>query len=59
MDVEEEDRLTMWLGDAEAAEARVRVGTVRAVFTYTLRVFSDQAGGCQAGGRKWRTECGT
>ncbi|KAI0291955.1 PRP1 splicing factor, N-terminal-domain-containing protein [Russula brevipes] len=42
MDVEEEDRLATWLGDAEAAEARGRVGTARSVLAYALRVFPDR-----------------
>ena len=42
MDVEEEDRLATWLGDAEAAESRGRVGTARAVLAYALRVFPDR-----------------
>ncbi|KAF8503245.1 hypothetical protein F5888DRAFT_1861437 [Russula emetica] len=41
MDVDEEDRFTTWLGDTEAAEARGRVGTARAVLAFTLRVFPD------------------
>ncbi|PPQ92100.1 hypothetical protein CVT25_008294, partial [Psilocybe cyanescens] len=39
MDVEEEDRFDTWVGDAEAAEARGRVGVARAVLGYALRVF--------------------
>jgi pre-mRNA-processing factor 6 len=42
MDVEEEDRLATWLGDAEAAEVRGRVGTARAVLAFALRVFPDR-----------------
>ncbi|KAN0112057.1 PRP1 splicing factor, N-terminal domain containing protein [Russula decolorans] len=42
MDVEEEDRFATWLGDAEAAEARGRVGTARAVHAFALRVFPDR-----------------
>jgi pre-mRNA-processing factor 6 len=42
MDVEEEDRLTTWLSDAEAAEARGRVGAARAILAYALRVFPDR-----------------
>ncbi|KAF8271613.1 PRP1 splicing factor, N-terminal-domain-containing protein [Lactarius quietus] len=42
MDVEEEDRLATWLGDAEAAESRGHVGTARAVLAYALRVFPDR-----------------
>ncbi|PPQ84760.1 LOW QUALITY PROTEIN: hypothetical protein CVT25_007539 [Psilocybe cyanescens] len=39
MDVEEEDRFDTWVGDAESAEARGRVGVARAVLGYALRVF--------------------
>ncbi|KIP06848.1 hypothetical protein PHLGIDRAFT_72114 [Phlebiopsis gigantea 11061_1 CR5-6] len=42
MDVEEEDRLDIWMGDAEAAEQRGRVGTARAILAYALRVFPDK-----------------
>lgn len=42
MDVEEEDRLDTWMGDAEAAEQRGRVGTARAILAYALRVFPDK-----------------
>ena len=41
MDVEEEDHLAMWLGDAEAAEAPGCVGTARAVLAFVLHVFPD------------------
>jgi pre-mRNA-processing factor 6 len=41
MDVEEEDRLATWRGDAEAAESPRRVGTPRVVLAYALRVFPD------------------
>ncbi|KAF7353043.1 hypothetical protein MVEN_01272000 [Mycena venus] len=39
MEVEEEDRLDTWVGDAEAAEARGMVGTARAILAEALRVF--------------------
>ncbi|PPQ85952.1 LOW QUALITY PROTEIN: hypothetical protein CVT25_001803 [Psilocybe cyanescens] len=39
MDVEEEDRFDTWVDDAEAAEARGRVGVARTVLGYALRVF--------------------
>ncbi|KIK37812.1 hypothetical protein CY34DRAFT_92045 [Suillus luteus UH-Slu-Lm8-n1] len=42
MEVEEEDRLDTWVGDAESAEARGMVGTARAVLAYALKVFPDQ-----------------
>ncbi|TFY64399.1 hypothetical protein EVG20_g5958 [Dentipellis fragilis] len=42
MEVEEEDRLDTWVGDAEAAEARGHVGTARAIFAYALHVFPDK-----------------
>ncbi|KAA1474753.1 hypothetical protein DENSPDRAFT_804612 [Dentipellis sp. KUC8613] len=42
MEVEEEDRLDTWVGDAEAAEARGHVGTARAILAYALRVFPDK-----------------
>ncbi|THH32434.1 hypothetical protein EUX98_g1787, partial [Antrodiella citrinella] len=42
MEVEEEDRLDTWVGDAESAEARGMVGTARAILAYALRVFPDR-----------------
>ncbi|GJE91643.1 pre-mRNA-splicing factor prp1 [Phanerochaete sordida] len=42
MDIEEEDRLDTWVGDADAAESRGRVGTARAILAYALRVFPDK-----------------
>ncbi|THG98949.1 hypothetical protein EW026_g3320 [Hermanssonia centrifuga] len=42
MDVEEEDRLETWLGDAEAAELRGNVGTARSILAYALKVFPDR-----------------
>jgi pre-mRNA-processing factor 6 len=42
MDVEEEDRMATWIGDAEATEGRGRIGTARAVWAYALKVFPDK-----------------
>ncbi|EPQ56815.1 hypothetical protein GLOTRDRAFT_115025 [Gloeophyllum trabeum ATCC 11539] len=42
MDVEEEDRLDTWIGDADSAESRGRVGTARAILAYALKVFPDK-----------------
>ncbi|CAL1712307.1 unnamed protein product [Somion occarium] len=42
MEVEEEDRLDTWVGDAESAESRGKVGTARAILAYALRVFPDR-----------------
>ncbi|KAF8169640.1 PRP1 splicing factor, N-terminal-domain-containing protein [Pholiota molesta] len=42
MDVEEEDRLDTWVGDAESAEGRGRVGAARAILAYALRVYPDR-----------------
>jgi pre-mRNA-processing factor 6 len=42
MDVEEEDRLETWTGDAESAEGKGRVGTARAILAYALKVFPDR-----------------
>jgi pre-mRNA-processing factor 6 len=42
MEIEEEDRLTTWVGDAESAEARGMMGTARAILAYALRVFPDK-----------------
>ncbi|KAJ7904218.1 PRP1 splicing factor, N-terminal-domain-containing protein [Mycena olivaceomarginata] len=39
MEIEEEDRLDTWVGDAESAEARGMVGTARAILAEALRVF--------------------
>ncbi|KAJ7179368.1 PRP1 splicing factor, N-terminal-domain-containing protein [Mycena filopes] len=39
MEIEEEDRLDTWVGDAESAEARSMVGTARAILAEALRVF--------------------
>ncbi|TFK38187.1 PRP1 splicing factor, N-terminal-domain-containing protein [Crucibulum laeve] len=42
MELEEEDRLDTWVGDADAAEAKGRVGTARAVLAYALKVYPDR-----------------
>jgi pre-mRNA-processing factor 6 len=42
LDVEEEDRLDIWVGDAEAAEEKGFVGTARAILAYALKVFPDK-----------------
>lgn len=42
MDIEEEDRLDTWTGDAEAAEAKGNIGAARAILAYALRVFPDK-----------------
>ena len=42
MEIEEEDRLDTWVGDAESAESRGKVGTARAILAYALRVFPDR-----------------
>lgn len=42
MDLEEEDRESAWVGDVEAALAKGRIGTARAVLSYALRVFPDK-----------------
>jgi hypothetical protein len=42
MEVEEEDRLETWMGDAENAEGKGRVGTARAILAYALKVFPDR-----------------
>lgn len=39
---EEEDRLDTWIGDAEGAEERGKIGTARAILAYALRVFPDR-----------------
>ena len=44
MEIEEEDRLDTWLGDAESAGGRGKVGTARAIFAYALKVFPDRKG---------------
>lgn len=42
MEIEEEDRLDTWVGDAESAESKGKVGTARAILAYALRVFPDR-----------------
>ena len=42
MEVEEENRLDTWMGDAESAEGRGKVGTTRAILAYALKVFPDR-----------------
>lgn len=42
MDVEEEDRESTWVSDAEASLGRGRVSTARAILAYALRVFPDK-----------------
>ena len=42
MDVEEEDRLDTWMGDAESAVARGMMGTARAVLAYALKVYPER-----------------
>jgi pre-mRNA-processing factor 6 len=42
MDIDEEDRLGTWIGDAEAAQSKGRFGTARAIWAYALKVFPDR-----------------
>lgn len=42
MEVEEEDRLDTWVGDAESAEERGKIGSARAILAYALKVFPDR-----------------
>jgi pre-mRNA-processing factor 6 len=42
MEIEEEDRLDTWIGDAESAEAKGMVGTARAILAYALKVYPDR-----------------
>ncbi|KAI5119400.1 hypothetical protein M0805_005943 [Coniferiporia weirii] len=42
MEVEEEDRLDTWIGDAESAEERNMIGSARAILAYALKVFPDR-----------------
>ncbi|KAF9783203.1 PRP1 splicing factor, N-terminal-domain-containing protein [Thelephora terrestris] len=42
MEIEEEDRLDTWMGDAESVEGRGKVGTARAILAYALKVFPDR-----------------
>ncbi|KAF5317686.1 hypothetical protein D9619_012531 [Psilocybe cf. subviscida] len=39
---DDEERYETWVGDAEAAESRKRVGTARAILAYALRVFPER-----------------
>ena len=39
MELEDEDRLDTWVGDAEAAEAKGMVSTSRAILSYALKVY--------------------
>jgi len=42
MEIEEEDRLDTWVGDAESAEAKGMVGTASAILAYALKVYPDR-----------------
>lgn len=42
LDVEEEDRRTVWVEDADAALAKGCIETARAILAYTLKVFPDR-----------------
>jgi len=42
MEIEEEDRLDTWMGDAERAKGRGKVGTARVILAYALKVFPDR-----------------
>lgn len=42
MELEDEDRLETWVGDAESAEAKGMVSTSRAILTYALKVYPDR-----------------
>ena len=42
MELEDEDRLDTWVGDAESAEAKGMVSTSRAVLSYALKVYPDR-----------------
>jgi pre-mRNA-processing factor 6 len=42
MEIEEEDRLDTWVGDAESAEAKGMVGTARSILAYALKVYPDR-----------------
>ncbi|MCO5589774.1 hypothetical protein L7F22_043743 [Adiantum nelumboides] len=43
MDIDEEDRQTVWVEDAQACIERGRIATARAILAYTLRHFTEQA----------------
>ena len=42
MELEDEDRLDTWVGDAESAEAKGMVSTARAILSYALKVYPDR-----------------
>lgn len=42
MEVEDEDRMDTWIGDAESAESRNMIGSARAILAYALKVFPDR-----------------
>ena len=42
MELEDEDRLDTWVGDAESAEAKGMVSTSRAILSYALKVYPDR-----------------
>ena len=42
IEIEEEDRLDTWVGDAESAEAKGMVGIARAMLAYALKVYPDR-----------------
>ena len=42
MELEDEDRLDTWVGDAESAEAKGMISTSRAILSYALKVYPDR-----------------
>ena len=42
MELEDEDRLDTWVGDAESAEAKGMDSTSRAILSYALKVYPDR-----------------
>ncbi|KAF8644774.1 hypothetical protein AX16_008280 [Volvariella volvacea WC 439] len=42
MELEEEDRLDIWVGDVESAESRGMTGTARAILAYALKVYPEK-----------------
>ena len=42
MELEDEDRLDTWVGDAESTEAKGMVSTSRAILSYALKVYPDR-----------------
>lgn len=42
MELEDEDRLDTWVGDAESAEAKGMVSTATAILAYALKVYPDR-----------------